>query len=337
MKRELGSEFWDIPVSEYNNKLFPDDTRWFISGTAALEYIIDDILKTNQISSVAIPSWCCNCMITPFIRKKIKVKFYPVYKDSNTLICDYRDIKADCWVLLSFFGYTTQQNVGNPSGIIIRDLTHSVFSKIENDADYYFGSLRKWAGFYTGGYAWYKNWRSDFDIPECDPYYISMRKDAMDQKVAYIKGVSDSKAYLSLFEECEDYLDRCFPMKGFISDIEKARYLDINIIKEQRRKNARILLDAFSNWALFPDLQDDDCPLFVPILIRPDKRNALKSYLIEHNVFCPVHWPVEKEHVLDDRTKKLYQTELSIICDQRYNEDDMKHIIEIVVASGIVV
>ena len=156
MKREIGSEFWDVPLSKKMNGILPDNTRWFISGTAALENIILDM---KGVETVALPSWCCNCMIVPFLRHGIKVIFYSVYMEGGVLVCDYSKVNADCWLVISYFGYTSQINYGSPSGIIIRDLTHSIFSTSQSDADYYFGSLRKWAGFYTGGYAWSDNWR----------------------------------------------------------------------------------------------------------------------------------------------------------------------------------
>ncbi len=336
LKIEIGSEFWDIPVSKKNNGLFPSDTRWFISGTAALEYIIDDIVKKKNIRTVAIPSWCCNCMITPFIKHGIKVQFYPVYMEDRRLTCNYSSIEADCWIVLSYFGYSSYTSIGSPEGIIIRDLTHSVFTKNRQDAEYYFGSLRKWAGFYTGGYAWCRNWNSDSRIPECDNSYVSLRARAMTEKKSYIEGKSHSKSFLELFEQGEDFLDNCETMGAYRQDIEKARLLNVKGIKEQRRNNALVLLSSLNQWAIFPELGEDDCPLFVPILLDKEKRNALQNHLKSRSIYCPVHWPIEKEHVLTGKTRPLYERELSIVCDQRYDEEDMLRILRVIDESGVI-
>lgn len=327
-KKEIGSEFWDVPVSANDNRLFPEDTRWFISGTAALEIIIDDILRKHIIRTASVPSWCCSCMITPFLKRGIEVRFYPVYIDGGKLVCDYSSTYADCWIVMSYFGYSSQISLGRPEGIVIRDLTHSIFSERKVDADYYFGSLRKWAGFYTGGYAWCRKWNMDSAIPECDPSYISLRSRAMSEKKAYISGRSDSKSYLKLFEQGEDFLDHCEPMKAYAQDIENALKLDVEGIKAQRRNNAAVLLTALERWAVFPELGENDCPLFVPIVLDHEKRNALRSSLISKRIYCPIHWAAEKEHTLTPVTRDLYQRELSIVCDQRYNEEDMRFILQ---------
>lgn len=335
-KKEIGSEFWDVPISNKENGIFRQDTRWFISGTAALESIIIDICSEKKIKNVAIPSWCCGCMASPFLKHGIEVKFYPVYVESGRLICDYSCVVADCWLILSYFGYASQNNIGTPSGIIIRDITHSIFGNYQKDADYYFGSLRKWAGFYTGGYAWSDKWNDYFNYPDCDPYFITLRENAMSQKQSYINGQSDSKAYLSIFEKGEEFLDCCEPMKAYELDIAKAQHLDISFLTARRNSNARVLLSSLEKWAIFPEVCDTDCPLFVPILLEPERRDSLRLYLKKHSIYCPIHWSIEKAHRLTSKTRELYDQELSIVCDQRYDEDDMERIIQVITDSGII-
>ena len=68
-----------------------------------------------------------------------------------------------------------------------------------------------------------------------------------------------------------------------------------------------------------------DCPLFVPIVIAKEKRNAIRKKLIDNQIYCPVHWP----HPNAECQSNLYEMELSLVCDQRYNGDDMKRIVEV--------
>ena len=42
MIREIGSEFWDVPVEEINNGFFTESMQWFLSGRSALKAIIKD-------------------------------------------------------------------------------------------------------------------------------------------------------------------------------------------------------------------------------------------------------------------------------------------------------
>lgn len=147
----------------------------------------------------------------------------------------------------------------------------------------------------------------------------------MKQKRDYIEGLTKSKGYLEIYEEAEDVLDEC-NLKGVYNaeraDILAAQTLDIDKIKKKRRENAKELLKSISDIALFPEISDNDCPLFVPIII--ECRDELM--LIGKGVYCPVHWPISKHHILTNRTREIYEKELSIVCDQRYSTEDMKKI-----------
>ena len=68
--------------------------------------------------------------------------------------------------------------------------------------------------------------------------------------------------------------------------------------------------------------------MFVPILVPDGKRDELRRYLIKHEMYCPVHWPVSMYHKLDKRAEIIYKNELSLVCDQRYTEEDMQRMVE---------
>ena len=303
MRKEIGSEFWDIPTCKDENHIFPDNTKWFLSGRTALAFILQDI----QISSVSMPHWCCSSMIEPFKKAGISVSFYE----------DVPDTTKDAILIMDYFGYTGHSQAPNDyKGIVIRDITHSIFSAIYSDADYYFGSLRKWAGFKTGGFAFGK-WKKDGQIQPCDGKYFALRTEAMKQKQEYIAGDSDSKEYLKVFEEANEMLNHTEVCEGSEDDIIAAQYFDIDRVKRIRRENAKVLIDTIG--CIF-ELGDNDCPLFVPILT--EKRDELRQYLIKHEVYCPVHWPFNN----------LNNTEISLVCDQRYDTDDMKRICDLILA-----
>ena len=184
--REIGSEFWDVPCAEQRNTLFPDSVQWFLSGRSALQAIIEES-KKKGCHTVAMPSWCCDSMVKPFFHAGIEVQFYPVYWESS-LVQEPR-FNADALFLMDYFGYTGQcPDTNDFEGIVIRDVTHSLLSSAYSDADYYFGSLRKWCGVWTGGYAWAKEECHLSEPQTRDSAYIALRKTAMQQKAAYISG-----------------------------------------------------------------------------------------------------------------------------------------------------
>ena len=325
--REIGSEFWDVPVAESNNGLFPEFTQWFLSGRSALRAVIKEI---GEARSVSLPSWCCDSMIKPFIEANYRIHFYPVYWQDS--LVQEPSMECDVLLLLDYFGYSTSvTHLKGYKGIVIRDITHSLMSSTYNDADYYFGSLRKWCGIWTGGYAW----RTDgIRLPEgkdAKTGYVRLREKAMQQKHDYINGCGSSgKKYLELFKAAEEYLEKPIFVSGEDRDINLARKLDVDYIRSRRKSNAKVLIKAFPDWLIFPEIKDSDCPMFVPILVPDGRRDELRRYLIENKIYCPIHWPESAYHKLDEMTEKIYRNELSLVCDQRYSEDDMNRMIEVI-------
>ena len=331
--KEIGSEFWDVPVIEKSRPLFPDTVQWFLSGRSALQAILREL---KGAGSAALPSWCCDSMIRPFVDAGLDVRFYPVYFRRGLV----QELRTDCDVLLlmDYFGYTPPKpELSGFGGIVIRDLTHSLFSASCTDADYYFGSLRKWAGFWTGGYAWTRDGRALPVANEGDQGYTALRRTAMELKNSYIgqTPLSDGtvvrdKAYLQVFGQAEDRLETARIAPADPRDIRLACRLDEASIRTRRRANARILMDALKPWLIFPELKDTDCPMFVPVLVPDGQRDALRRFLIGRDIYCPVHWPVSALHRLDERERFLYDHELSLVCDQRYSSGDMDRLADTV-------
>lgn len=323
---EIGSEFWDVPSRAEQNKLFPSDAQWYLSGRVALQAIIKDI---SWARTVAMPSWCCDSMVKPFVEAGIQVDFYPVYYKDGLI--QEIEMERDVLFLIDYFGYTESAlDLGNYKGIVIRDVTHSLFSRSYTDTDYYFGSLRKWCGVWTGGYVWTRDGHQLVMEQNDDYGYALIRQRAMEQKNRYIHGWPDKqglmadKSYLDVFNKAEDILEKCNIAPADDRDVWIAHRIDVKFVRDRRRANAKVLMDELADYLIFPEIKDE-CPMFVPILVPDGKRDALRKYLINNQVYCPVHWPVSEYHDLEDSTKYLYQNSLSLVCDQRYTEEDMKY------------
>ena len=336
--REIGSEFWDVPVkAEPGEALFPAQTNWYLSGRTALNAILDHILAQGGCRTAALPSWCCDSMIKPFTDHGIEVFFYPVYlNDDHRLVQDLNSTEAcDIAMVLDYFGFRSEAQNAGAHKIVIRDLTHAVFSDVPADADYYFGSTRKWAGVWTGGFAWAKNGALPKAAPSDELHpYIAARKNAMMQKKQYIKEAENGeKPFLEKFGFAEEWLDDNTEVLGAAErDIAAVKQLDAALIRKKRRENAAYLLERIGMYAFRSELRPQDCPLFVPAFFPHEMRNALRSFLIGQQIYCPVHWPVTAHHRLTQVTQKLYDEELSIICDQRYDLLDMERICDAVVS-----
>ena len=190
-KHEIGSEFWEVPTDKKTNTLFPQSVQWFISGRSALHAIIRNL---KNCLSVAMPSWCCESMIKPFVDEGVEVRFYSVFWENGIK----QELRFDCdaLFLIDYFGYAASQaELSRYNGIVIRDVTHSLLSVVYADADYCFGSLRKWCGIWTGGYAWAKDSRQFLvKYSEDAERYAVLRERAMQLKNRYINGYTENEA-----------------------------------------------------------------------------------------------------------------------------------------------
>ena len=327
--REIGSEFWEIPLGRKRNTLFPLSTQWFVSGRSALRTIIKELKPSG---SVALPSWCCESMIKPFVDAGFEINFYS-YMSNRAYAKDIISA-CDAVLIMDYFGYTNNEefDLSFFKGTVIRDVTHSVFSNTYTDADYYFGSMRKWCGFWTGGYAWADDNHTLFagQVSAESQKYISLREKAMSIKKKYlVSQASDLKqCFLTLFADAENILDHIDIAPAAERDVLAANLIDVDFIMTKRSANAKILRDAFKDCIIFSVMKENDCPMFVPIRVQGGKQAELQRFLIQKGIFCPIHWPISAYHCFREQERSIYDNELSLVCDQRYDLEDMNRIIK---------
>lgn len=326
---EIGSDYYQI---EKCNKKF------FLSGRTAEEYIIRDILKTHEIKTVHMPSLCCHTMIEPFIRKGLHVSFYDViYEDGlKAVLPDKQD--HELLFYLDYFGYGRIAGLEKIKewDLTLEDCTHSWLRRPCSEADYSFISYRKWTGFTAIAQA-EKREKFDVEIPvKKNRKYETLRMEAMKLKENFIEhGVGNKEDYLKIFAQAEkllesDYLGYRPSYDSLISLFE----IDINYIKERRRKNAEALLNGIREIEdlvpMFPLLEESDVPLCVPVIVSNGQRDQLRKYLVKNQIYCPIHWPLSNMHNISMEAKQIYGQQLSLICDQRYSRDDMERQIEVI-------
>ena len=320
MIREIGSEFHKMEFGKGRGLSFPLEGCLVFSGRTAIETVLKELPHAKK---AVLPSYCCDSMIEPFRRAGISVDFFDVEYD-GTLRYEINK-SADMLLWCNYFGFKNE--MPDFDGIIVEDITHSLLSDISYHmrSDFLVASVRKWEPLYCGGYC---SVITDSIAPSDE--FIKNKSRAMELKAQYlVDGDEDKKAeYLSLFRESNKWLADNY--SGLGMDPYSREYLstvDIEQHKAIRRRNARILYEGLQGKVdfLFP-LEQMDCPLFVPIVCaNAEERNKLRSKLTAERIYCPVHWP----HPNADCQSNLYDIELSLICDQRYDEYDMERIVSV--------
>ncbi|MCE7791181.1 hypothetical protein K8O68_01955 [Salipaludibacillus sp. CUR1] len=354
---EIGSEFW----LEDNNNLdkskdfddlinFGGDRKLLFSGRSAIDYVLEDIIKT--IKTVYMPSYCCKSMLQPFVDRNIRIEFYEVFYDGDGLnySIDYEK-EVDIFFANSYFGFDVSnmdriiKKFRGRDVIVIEDITHRFLCEQNccRYANYFIASLRKWFSIPSGGVAikGAGEFTNNKLLPPPDEL-VEKKVLAMSKKANFIynqytihKTNKTAKSdFLKLYSDFNFALNNNY--KNIEIDLvskEILKKINIEDIKKKRVKNTIFIYQNFkkTNYIklLFSKFNSDtDCPLFVPIIVKPELRGALKNYFITNNIFCPIHWPNPVDNnYFNKETKILYNTELSLVCDHRYGLNDIKRII----------
>lgn len=332
---EIGSEFelsCDFLEQNTENLFSNTPAAYFATGRAAIFAALADIKKQGKVKTAYLPDYCCYSCVEPFLKSGIKVLYYKVaFKEKKvTYEIDY-SADFDIFYSISYFGFeiSNQDKIVNTlkqkGKIVIEDITHRLLSQNKSNADYFIGSLRKWAPMLSGGILIKNGGKiSGGEKKLCDEY-LTLRACAMKQKAEYLSGKSkDKNEFLQNFSRANKMLTTDWENRAIdeesIKIIEKTNFKKI---AEKRSENAKIIYTA--NVQFLFDLKECDVPLFVPIVFEnKEKRDAVRRILCNNDIYCPVHWPneIESENEIFDRV-------LSIVIDQRYDNNDMQRIVGI--------
>lgn len=336
--REIGSEFHFEKTNIGEGILTPSDvvdSCFVFSGRTAIETVLKN---EPDIHKVLLPSYCCDSMIEPFRQAGINVSFYPVSYENGLKVNLIIPEDVDCILWCNYFGFNVKMpdvdSFKNRGGIIIEDITHSFFSKKQYDvrSDYLVASIRKWEPVFCGGFCATVNNELIYRPIDLPPSrFISEKRHAMNLKKAYLSGEAPyvKCEYLRLFSDSNTWLSQNY--SGLLIDSESFDFLkriDVDIERNIRINNASVLYKGLScnkDIDFLFEEKEMDCPLYVPIIIKNGKRDIIRRRLIENSIYCPVHWP----HPNEGCWSNMYDYELSLICDQRYNEKDMKRIVDV--------
>lgn len=350
---EIGSEFWISNKNMVEKKRNADLPDWLkkygnivltSSGRGAINLIIDYV--NPIIKKVLLPSYICDSVIFPFERAGYQINYYDVDKYFRPININAEKIEGGIFLHMGYFGFPTNRELRDTitklkanSVIIIEDVTHTLFSSNENKIcnDFIIGSIRKWMGIPSGGFLASREIINK-NLPNPPNKFINLRLSSLQQKYEYIKTLNKSlkDEFLDGFRRSEELLDK--DVNSYrVDNISEMIIKDIDNkeLEKIRRSNYEFLLSHLDETKevelIFKSLNNGVTPLFFPIYVNHD-RNRLRSYLISKEIYCPIHWPIpyQLEGHMDDRTKNIYDSILSIPCDQRYGIEDMKRIIDVI-------
>lgn len=310
-----------------------DGTYHYASGRAALYQILKYLKEEKGITSILMPDYLCDTILVPIRKLEIEYTFFPLNDKLELEKDKFREVyKKDAAVLLiNYFGLqdlTCQiaiiRNI-DADAIIIEDDVQAYyeFKKPLGEVDFKYTSLRKTFAIPDGGLV-----KTDHPLSIIDkPNTFGQYKAAAALMKAMREGNFDDNVYLDISKigggKIDDELDCSMSL------VSERLYacLDEEDVKVRRQKNAKYLADKLLEKGI-PTLlpvNEDKVPLFVPIYL--ENRDGVRKQMFQHEIFCPVHWPLAGMKV--QKGAEMAAHELSLVVDQRYGCKDMDEILKL--------
>lgn len=333
--RKIGGEFSIDP-----NLLRPIVNRrahFFSTGRGALHAIVHDAMGRYGIGRVLLPDYLCNSMIRAVADTGCPQTFYPVDSslkpDLETLAEELASARARCLVVvIDYFGLVDLTSEVewlrgldcNP--IVVVDEVQSPFTFEWGcpGSDYAFTSYRKALPAPDGAVA---VWHGVALTPKstCEAAFVRGKIEgnlARDSSST----LEDGQFLWLKSREAEDLLDRNGYYDCAMSEASTRIVCNTDIpgVARRRQSNFDYLARRLSGIGIFPIVPrtSDSVPLFLPVLLK--NRDHVRSVLAQQDIYCPVHWPwPEDASELRPARMEFWEEELSMVIDQRYDEDDM--------------
>ena len=287
------------------------------TGRNCLEYI----LRARKYSKVYIPFYTCEVVLEPFKKLGIPYEFYHI--DINLEIRDKLTLKADEALLyVNYYGLKqryVEQLAEKMGECLIIDNTQAFYAKPIPGIDTFY-TCRKFFGVPDGAYLY-----CDKELDE------EIEQDYSYDRVAHLVKRIDLSAEDGFkdFRRVDDGLDNQPVRKMSKLTQRMMRGIDYESAAQRRRANFKMLhvaLGKDNNLDLH--LEEDAVPMVYPYLVPVE---GVREILIENKIFVARYWPNVLDWTKSNDIEYLLANQMQPLpVDQRYGEDDMKRIIEII-------
>ena len=318
MIKPIGGYFeWEFPA---NIGMFPhSDGVLLNSGRHSLEYILRTL---GQIKLLWIPYYTCDVVLQPIECLGIPYSFYHINKDF-ALVEDIELEVGEYLIYTNYFGimdeYCKKLAIRYGENLIF-DYAQAFYApNIEGINTFY--SPRKFVGIPDGGVA-YTNKSIDIELQNDHSYgrctHLLKRHDLQP-----MDGYNDFK------DSSHQIASSCLSKMSNLTQ-KMLSSLNYAAIRERRVTNFTFLHAHLSdsNLLQIPSIEPFSCPMVYPYQTND---TTLRARLIENQVFVATYWPNVLEWCNEgDLEYELCKNIIPIPIDQRYGEEDMKRVIEII-------
>lgn len=327
----IGGEF-EIDLSLQRKFVPQPDVYYYASGRTALYQILRSLAPQHR--KLWLPDWLCHTMVDAVVNAGFEYCFYELDTDFKASIeaLDKSGFKdGDAVLMINYFGLQDLTGISKsikdayPNAIVIEDDVQAywAFSEKENPfADYRFTSLRKALPVPDGGLV-----KTERPMPmvTSENTFAPLKIKAGAMKYHRGEDGINDEDYLKLFKEGDKLIPENYDSVMSPNSQQLFAGTDLEKAKKQRQTNAAQIIAGLYELGIKPmiPVPSDSVPLFVPIYL--DNRDEVRHWMFQHEVFCPVHWPLDGMSV--KRGADMVAHELSLIVDQRYGDQEMKDLL----------
>lgn len=315
--------------SSQNYSFLSDKNIFLFNGRSA----IFSIINTLKPEKVWLPDYLCETILDAVNKTKTKINFYNI--NYNLKIDNLDWIKKlnnnDLVILIEYFGFPVEPDIikkikTKKAGILL-DAAQSLLSKNTRAAsDFIVYSPRKLVGVPAGAVIQTNNKKFISNI------YLQY---VCEENLFFIYKAYQKRTAFDNDFRTEWYNDYKLSVQNQIIGNYRIDDFSLSVLKfginykniaEKRRENYKFLLSELSDIAIYKTLPDNVVPLGFPIL--SDKRGEIIEMLYKNSIFAPVHWPVTDNN--RPYNKMLKKNEITLICDQRYNSEDLMQMVKLI-------
>lgn len=318
MIKEIGGYF---ELELKNSGYFPhSDGICVNSGRNALEYILRSL---PLIKHIWIPYFTCDVILEPLRKLHLPYSFYSI--NNNLEVDEKIDLNNEEYILVTNYFGIKDEYIKQIAKIykdkLIVDNAQSYFTpRIWGTNAIY--SPRKFVGVPDGGIAYTENETVSSQMP----YSISYDKCSHLLKRIDL-GASDG--YTDFKNNSKSISEQ--PILKMSELTTRLLYnIDFEFVKERRVDNFVVLHTFLKDKNLFtiPSLDSFECPMVYPYLTND---TTLRKRLIDNKIFVAKYWP-NVHQWCKENSLEYYLTEniIPLPIDQRYNEQDMYRIINLI-------
>ena len=313
--------YFELADRDIENGHYPIDGVRVNTARNALEYILRQL---PDVQTIYLPFYTCEAVIEPLQKLSLSYHFYHINMQLE-MVGDV-PIEEGVYVIVNnYFGlkdaYVAKMARKYGEHLIV-DNAQALFAPTSPNIKAIY-SARKFIGVADGGFA--------IGVSELP---IEMYEEDTHQHDSHllIRKEQGAEAGFQAYRQNEKLLDNQ-PIRRMAAATEGIiTHIDYNKMIAHRRSNFRLLHEMLGdeNRLPIPDMNTFVCPMVYPFL--PKSNMDLRRRLIDNRIYVARYW----QNVLDwcrpyDIEETLVKELIPLPIDQRYNEEDMKRIIEIIV------